>query len=43
MELNHPRSRVAPVFQAGRRTRGGVLAVAGGHGIEPSADQGRRV
>jgi hypothetical protein len=37
MELNHPRRPVAPVFQAGRRTRGGVLDVEGGHGIEPSA------
>lgn len=35
MELNHPRLPVAPVFQAGRRTCGGVLDVEGGHGIEP--------
>ena len=40
MDLNHPRSPVAPVFQAGRRTRGGVLDVEGGHGIEPSAFSG---
>jgi hypothetical protein len=40
MELNHPWSPVAPIFQAGRRTRGGMLDVKGGHGIEPSALSG---